>query len=67
MIEPIDNSNVDWKVGDKVDSIGGIFKGGTVVAIEKEPLGKIFRTTLSVLWPNGITQKRADTIVRKVN
>ena len=62
MIEPEDNTNVDWKVGDKVDSVGGNFKNGEVLEIKKEGT----MTILRIKWPDGLIQERSDSIVRKI-
>ena len=66
-IGPVDNSGIDWKVGDIVDSVGGFYKNGIVEAVEKE--GE--NTLLRIRWrenrgqPADIVQSRADSIVVK--
>ena len=62
MIEQEDNSNISWKAGDKVDSVGGMFKDGEVLDVRQEgPM-----VVLKIKWPNGCVQERSDSIVRKV-
>jgi len=61
MIEIENNSNVEWKVGDKVESVGGLLKDGEVLEIKTENNW----TLLKIKWENGLIQTRSDRIVRK--
>ena len=62
MINPKNNSNIDWFVGDKVNSIEGKWKDGEVIGIEF--IGS--NTILEIKWSNEIIQKRSDRIVEKI-
>lgn len=62
MINPIDNSNIEWKKGYIVDSIGGNFKNGEIVGIKKE---NDF-TILTIKWEGDFIQSRSDRTVRKI-
>ena len=61
MVEVEDNSNVIWKKGDKVDSVGGIFVNGEVL----EVINVKGYITLKIKWPNGLMQIRSTRIIRK--
>ena len=51
----------EYSIGDKVDSVAGIFKNGEVLDIKKESC----MTILKIKWDNGLIQERATSIVRK--
>ncbi len=47
------------KIGDRVDSVGGIFKNGEVMAVRIEGSFII----LTIKWANGKTQERSSRTV----
>jgi len=51
----------EYSIGDRVESVGGIFKDGEVLEVKRVGQMEIVK----VKWENGLIQERSTAIVRR--